>query len=298
MNMFDSHVHAGPDIISRSTDDLQLASEYANAGYTGFVLKAHYESTVGRAHGAAASSGLQVFGGIALNQHCGGINPGAVAATLKSGGRVVWMPTADSHTQHAAGLPRMCHADQRISTEHYAIPPVDFAKENETLFIIDLIAEYDAVLATGHISGQECEWLVGRALEAGVRRILLTHPSYTVPNLSAAEIADFAGLGVFIEITAYQMLHQPNFGGAELASVARASGEQLVLSSDAGQVDSPSPPDALRLLVDTLIHEGLEEDHVRSAASTVPLKLFAPANNNDLSTTLMSTQTKEGNQSD
>lgn len=32
-------------------EDLQLADAYAAAGASGFVLKAHYESTVGRAAG-------------------------------------------------------------------------------------------------------------------------------------------------------------------------------------------------------------------------------------------------------
>jgi hypothetical protein len=274
--MFDSHVHAAPDIISRRGDDAEIAREYGAAGYQGFVLKAHYESTVGRARAAAAASGLRVYGGIALNQHCGGINASAVAATLLSGGRVVWMPTADSHTQHAAGLPRLCHSDERLSNEHFAIPPVDTSKVGEIDLILELIAEHDAVLATGHISAKECRWLVERAFRAGVTRVLMTHPSYLVPKIGTQEIMEFAALGAFIEITAYQLLHQPDFGPAELAEVAVAAGHQLVLSSDAGQKDSPSPPDALQLLVETLISEGCDRHQMLSSASEVPFKLFTP----------------------
>ena len=85
-------------MVDRLSADVALGREYARAHATGFVLKAHYESTVGRARAVADVTGLTVYGGIALNQHTGGINPAAVAAVLGAGGRVVWMPTADAHT--------------------------------------------------------------------------------------------------------------------------------------------------------------------------------------------------------
>ena len=55
--MFDSHVHAGPDVLDRIGDDRDISEMYAAADFSGFVLKAHYESTVGRAHAAARDPG-------------------------------------------------------------------------------------------------------------------------------------------------------------------------------------------------------------------------------------------------
>ncbi len=49
--MFDLHVHAAPDVDPRAGDDTTVADWYEAAGYSGFVLKGHYESTVGRAAG-------------------------------------------------------------------------------------------------------------------------------------------------------------------------------------------------------------------------------------------------------
>ncbi len=274
--MFDSHVHAAPDVVDRIGDDTAVARAYELADFSGFVLKAHYESTVGRAHAVATLTGRPVYGGIALNQHVGGVNPSAVAAALAAGGRVVWMPTADAHTQAAAGLPRLCDHEPRLSALTYAIPPVDPTAEEAVDLVLALVADHDAVLATGHLSKAECRWLGDRAAAHGVTRLLYTHPSYTVPGLDPAGVRDLVAAGGYAEITAYQLLHQPGATAELLARVAQAAGSRLVLSSDAGQPDSPMPPEALQMLVDTLAAQGLDRGWLSDAASTTPTALFAP----------------------
>ena len=67
--MFDSHVHAAPDVLDRIGDDVDVATAFELADFDGFVLKAHYESTVGRARAVSRLTGRAVYGGIALNQH-------------------------------------------------------------------------------------------------------------------------------------------------------------------------------------------------------------------------------------
>lgn len=272
--MFDAHVHAAPDVVSRIGDDTDIAVAYADVEFEGFVLKAHYESTVGRAHAVARATGLEVVGGLALNQHCGGINPAATAAALGAGGRVVWMPTADSHLQETACLPRLCDNVPQLSRASYAIPPVDPTAEAATEAVLSVAADYDAVVATGHLSIEECRWLAERARRHGARRLLFTHPSYTVPGMDPPLVAELAGLGGFVEITAFQLLHQPGCTPAFLARVARAAGNRLILSSDTGQPDSPSPPAALEQLIDALAAEGIDRGLLRAAASTTPAELF------------------------
>lgn len=274
--MFDSHVHAAPDVLDRIGDDTDVGEAYALAEFSGFVLKAHYESTVGRARAVARRTGLDVYGGIALNQHCGGVNPSAVAAALSSGGRVVWMPTADAHTQRTACLPRLCDHEPLLPKQAYAVPPVDPAATEATEMVLSLVAEHDAVLATGHLSGDECRWLSERARFYGIGRVLFTHPSYTVPGLDPAAIRELVAGGGYAEITTYQLLHQPGCTPAMLARAAEAAGDRLVLSSDAGQPTSPTPPEALQLLVDTLAAEGLDRSWLAAAASATPAELFAP----------------------
>ncbi|MEC5181888.1 DUF6282 family protein [Arthrobacter sp. CG_A4] len=274
--MFDVHVHAAPDVIGRIGYDDEICARYAEAGFSGFVLKAHHESTVGRAAALARSSGLDVVGGIALNRAAGGVNPAAVVSSLGSGGRVVWFPTADAHTQETAALPRLSDLDSRLDRAVLAVPPVltpNGKQSTEISLVLDLIAEHDAVLCTGHLSGPECRWLLDEAQRRGITRFLLTHPSYTVPGMSVNEIAELAARGAYIEITAYQLWHQPGMTPARLAQVARAAGDRLILASDAGQPDSPQPPEALLQLVAALSREGLAAGWLAAAASEIPRKL-------------------------
>ncbi|TCP52093.1 hypothetical protein EV191_106259 [Tamaricihabitans halophyticus] len=275
--MFDLHVHAAPDIWPRHGGDLATVTAYARAGFTGCVLKGHYESTVGRAAAAAEVTGLAVFGGIALNRHVGGINAAAVAATLAQGGRVVWFPTSDAHAQHAAGLPRLCGQHPELSPLSYGIPPVNPETADEVTRICELIAEADAVLATGHLSTAEIGWLLPVAARHGVRRVLLTHPGYTVPAMPAETAREFASAGALVEITTFQLLHQHGASAAWLAEYARTVGvDRVVLSSDAGQPDSPPPPEALVLLQETLAAQGIDPGSLRSAASERAAELVMP----------------------
>ena len=54
---------------------------------------------------------MKVFGGVALNQTVGGLNPYAVELALRMGGRMVWFPTLssaahiDHHEHHDTGFP-------------------------------------------------------------------------------------------------------------------------------------------------------------------------------------------------
>jgi hypothetical protein len=275
--MFDVHVHAAPDISPRLGDDRQILRWYAEAGFSGCVLKGHYDATMGRAAAAGAGLGLRAYGGQALNQHAGGINPAAVAAALAMGARVIWMPTTDAHTQQPAGLPRLCTQRPGLPSTTYAIPPVDWSAGPRVRQILTLIAEADAVLATGHLSVHEVAWLLGEARLAGISRLLLTHPSYTVPAMSAAQAAELTGQGCYAEVTANQLLRQPGCDAARLAAFITAVGyHRVVLSSDAGQPDNPTPPEALQLLIDALAGEGLDRHALLACASEFPERLVTP----------------------
>jgi hypothetical protein len=274
--MFDVHVHAAPDVLERIGHDDEICAAYAAAGFSGFVLKAHHESTVGRAASLARASGLDVVGGLALNRAAGGINPAAVLSTLSTGGRVIWFPTADAHTQEEAGLPRLSDMDERLGRAVLAVPPVLKPRRQELSeieLVLDLIADHDALLCTGHVSGPECRWLLEQARNRGISRFLLTHPSYTVPGMSPAEISQLAAQGAHVEITAYQLWHQPGMTPSRLAEVARAAGGRLVLASDAGQPDSPPPPRALEELVAALAAEGMDSGILDAATEDIPREL-------------------------
>jgi len=269
--MFDAHVHSAPCLLPRRADDRETVVAYADAGFSGCVLKGHFEPTVGRARAAGAGLGVDVYGAIVLNAPVGGLNPAAVETALRLGARVVWLPTLDSAAHGAVGLPqpegRRC-ARYRID---------DPAAEIALAEILRLVAEADAVLATGHLGGDELRALLPAAAHRGVRRLVATHPTFTVPGLDAAGARELADFGAVIEITAFQLLHQPNADAARLAAVVREVGaERCLLSSDVGQPESPMPPDALRLLIERLAAEGLDRQALEAAASETPQRLVAP----------------------
>jgi len=275
--VFDVHVHSGPDVIERLGDDADVAGWYSGA--EGFVLKNHFESTVGRAAALRRSSGLEVYGGVALNAQAGGINPVAVAVALAMGARVVWMPTVHARADRQSGpAGPLSGFSRQVSSESFAAPPVDWSTESRLVRIFEMIAEADAVLATGHLSGPEIGWMIPAARAAGVRRMLLTHPSFTQPALPAEQAATLAEAGALAEITAYQLLHQEGCDAAFLATYIRRVGpEHIVLSSDAGQTDSPPPNEALDRLIDALSGEGLDRSRLDAMACDVPRRLVAPA---------------------
>lgn len=274
--MFDVHVHTAPDVVARRADDRQTVAWYRAAGFSGCVLKAHCEPTVGRAAAATAEGDLTVYGGVVLNSAAGGLNPAAVTASLAMGGRVVWLPTVDARAHRLGGLDHPPPCAPQVSAA-YATPPADPSTAGVVRTILRLVADADAVLATGHVSTPEAGWVVDEARQAGVGRVMLTHPTFTVPDMRPAEVRELTERGATAEITAYQLLHQPDCDPARLAAVIREVGYgRCVLSSDAGQVTSPPAPEALARLVDELAAEGLDRGALTAMASEIPEALVAP----------------------
>jgi len=267
--VFDLHVHSAPCVLPRLTDDAGVVALYEQAGFSGCVLKGHYEPTAGRAVAAGAGSRVAVHGAIVLNEPVGGLNPHAVAAALELGARVVWMPTLDAREHRLRGLPLPAAA---VEGAALAIPPVEPAAEPAVRRILALVAEADAVVATGHLSAAECGWLVRAARRAGVRRVMLTHPNYGVPAMSHSETEELCELGAVAEITAYELLKG---GDAErLAGLAgRLGPSRCVLSSDTGQPENPPPPEALALLVERLVAAGLDPQAAQAMACETPERL-------------------------
>lgn len=267
--MIDLHVHAAPCLLPRKGSDLEVARRFAAAGFAGFALKAHYESSVGRAAAVAEATGIEVWGGVVLNRAAGGINPEVVAAALATGGRIVWMPTVDAAGHDAAGLPRV-HTGARADL---AIPPLDRAAEEAVRTIIRLVAEADAALATGHLTAGEVEWLVPLALELGVRRVIVTHGSWRVPALTPERLLRLADQGATVEITAIQHLDASS-APAELADLARRlGGERCILTSDAGQVANDWPDRVLTGFKALLERHGLPEAEAGKMVTTTPRSL-------------------------
>lgn len=268
-SIIDLHVHAAPCLLPRKGSDLETAQQFARAGFAGFALKAHFESSVGRAAAVAQASGIDVWGGVVLNRAAGGISADVVAATLRTGGRVVWMPTIDAVGHQRAGLPRPVLR----TNAGLGVPPVERSSERAVREILRQIAAAGAALATGHLTPEEVQWLVPEAVASGVRRIIITHGSWRVPRLSTEQLLRLADQGAIIEITAIQYLDGSS-SPADLADLARRlGGERCILTSDAGQPANDWAPQVLADFKATLEHNGLPQAEADKMVTTTPRSL-------------------------
>ena len=157
---YDLHVHCSPDLVPRAQDLLEVAESARQAGLGGILLKDHTTSTVGRAYtlNRLMKGAIRLFSSLALNPPVGGLNPSAVESALRSGADVIYFPTygAKHHiTRWGAGKPPTAfplgdrdRVGIRVVEEGGSLKPV--CRE-----ILKMIAEHDAVLATGHVSPED-----------------------------------------------------------------------------------------------------------------------------------------------
>jgi hypothetical protein len=253
----DLHVHSDPDSYRRSVDPFEAAINAKSRGMRGIVLKNHFSQTAGLAYLVRKQvPGIEVFGGIALNTPVGGLNPEAVRhmTEIRGGyGKIVWMPTHDS--------------EQEVTTLKDKRPFVAVSRDGKLLpavfEILDLIAQHDLVLATGHVSAKELVLLLQAAKDHKVTRIIVTHPTLgeqftflTLPQMKAA-----AQQGAYIEFVSYFAFEPGSEADIKkTADTIRAIGPaSVIISSDVGLAGRPLHPDALALAAQALRKQGFTE---------------------------------------
>ena len=193
--MADLHVHASPSLLPRHGDDRATVAAERAVGFTTVVLKAHEGSTVER----ATAAGGAAFGGVVLNSPVGGANPDAVQVAARLGGRVVWMPTVSART-HKAGAAAPELAVHRGFELGLVEVITDGRLRPEWLDVLDVVAEHDLLLASGHLSAAETVTLFTEARRRGVRRLLVNHPMMAFLGWNDEAGAALSGLGAYLEL--------------------------------------------------------------------------------------------------
>lgn len=278
---FDIHVHAFPDVTARLGDDLEIARKCKEAGMCGIAVKGMQESTTSRAYYVnQLLEGFRMVGGICLNYPVGGLNPSAVDTCLRSGGRIVWMPTLQSkfHAhlkgklgKGSAGL----YYYNPIGAEGITVLGEDGELLPEVREIVALVKEHNALIGTSHLSPAEILKLVAYCEKEKVK-ISLTHlgwtPEYNM-ELAKAAIAH----GAVVELTAVTFggyTHKMKIG--DCVDFIQVLGvEHLVLATDAGAIRFAQPCEYLRMFAEALISGGIPEHDVRTMMSAKPLALIA-----------------------
>jgi len=282
--VIDTHIHAGPELFTRIGDGAEIARRARDAGLRAVAYKAHHESTVGRAHYIRQMvDGIEVFGGICLNDYVGGINPMAVYASLKMGGKFVWMPTMHSayHIEvfgkGSYGIKSMT-VDGEAGGAGIVITKPDGSLCPEIVEIVDMVAEYDAIIGTSHLYPHEIEALVDLAVSKGAK-IMITHP-YHFPREPFEWYKKLTDKGAYLEITAVtafpMAIHQGR--GITLEESKRlielCGADKCVIASDAGQPFNPWPHEALRLYATQLSNVGVEDADLKTMMIDNPSRLL------------------------
>lgn len=262
------HAHTAPALFPRPIRDLDLAKYAADYGMRGFVLKDHDSSTFHRAENVKrVMPEIDPIGAIVLNRSVGGINPYVVEAALQYGARVVWMPTNHSkHHDEYFGIPDYPQLGRK--QKQLPGPGVTVLNENGELTehaktIVKLVAEADACLCTGHLSLDETRLMLDEANRAGLERFVVTHVNWALTKYDIKIQKELINKGAYLEIVAISCV-SPTFyeqSPSELAPWIDAhKGERLILTSDLGQGSGPPHPEGIRMLLHSLLDEGIDYD--------------------------------------
>ena len=254
----DVHAHADPETIPRSVDAMDLARIARKEGMRAVVLKNHFIPTAPIAFLVAREvPGIQVFGGLVLNNAVGGINPAAVLqmALLRGRyGRIVWMPTLDARL---------------ISIER------DGELLPEVLEVFKIMARENLALATGHATPENTLLLIREARKMGIDRIIVTHP---INRMSLEQQQEAAKMGAYLEYCCGTTLEYAGKGRRtldEYAKLMKALGpEHCIMSSDLGNAVNPVHPAGIKSYIAGLLEAGITQQEIDVMLRRNPARLL------------------------
>lgn len=270
--VIDMHVHSNPDIRHRAYDDFELMEAAIRVGARAIVIKTHQGTTMDRAylcnrHNELVHHGdnnFTMFGSVTLNKQVGGINPAAVESGLKLGAKVIWLPTqsARNHMLQNKMDPTDC---VDVIRDGKPVP--------ELSDIFRLVNDFDAVLGTAHLSPDECFRVVEAARDAGVKKVVVTHPEWWLVGMSIEDqVRIVRDYDVFLE----HCFAQPLGGGKyksnmemNLEAIQACGYKNVIVATDGGQVENPNWEIALEQYLTYLIDHGVPADQVHYMTHTI-----------------------------
>lgn len=271
---YDLHVHSAPDVLPRRMNDLEMARRIVDSGMAGYAIKSHYFCTSERAELVRELyPQCDAVGTLTLNSSVGGINPAAVEMACRSGIRLVWFPTCDSENEQsyvfngkAKVLPYWAKILIQLREEGVSNPTISILKDGElipsALEVLDIIAKYDIILATSHISHKEAFTLVKAARERGVKRIVVTHVDFPNTFYSIEEQKELAGYGAFMEHCYTTFATGKVDFGTTLSQIRALGADHVILSTDLGQKTAKYPDEGMEEFAEKLLENGFSEEEI------------------------------------
>ncbi len=285
---YDLHVHSAPDVLPRKMDDTEMAGRIRACGMAGYAMKSHFFCTSERAEILnTVYPDVEFIGGVTLNSAVGGINPSVVEMAARSGAKIVWFPTCDDEAERAhvfsggpdKKLPFWARIILEMKASGIEAPTVALLDGNgelkpEVHSVLDIIAKYDLILATGHISHEETYKLVPAAAAHGVKNIVVTHVDFPSTFYSIEDQKKFVAMGAVMEhcFTTWQTGKCP--WETTLGQILAIGADHILLSTDLGQKTNVYPDEGMLEWAEKLQAEGFTDEEIRTMMVTIPKKLL------------------------
>jgi len=278
----DMHAHTAPALFPRPFDDADLAEAATAYKMRGFVLKDHDTSTTARAYYINKMfPSIEPFGAVVLNRSVGGLNPHVVESAIQYGAKVIWMPSNHSewHAEYYGmpDYPALGRKQKQLPGAGVTVLDPDGELKPEVLTIVELIAQHDVALATGHLHIREIRKLQDAVLKHGDVKFLVTHANWALCKLEVEVQQELIDKGAYLEYVASScvsldfMDQDPD----ELASwINGFGGDRLVFGSDLGQFGGPSHPEGMRMLLASLLARGVKYEHLEKMTKANPAVLL------------------------
>ncbi|MCR5007253.1 MAG: hypothetical protein K6A76_01575 [Oribacterium sp.] len=274
----DMHVHTNPDLRTRAYNDLELADAAVRVGARAIVIKSHLGFTVNRAAIAneyvkrvyGENTSFTMYGGVVMNKVIGGVNPEAVEKGLKLGAKEIWLPT-QSAKRHLEKMGQNPADGIELVRDGKVIP--------ELIDVFKLVKDYDVALGTAHVSPEEAFTVVEAARDAGVKKIIITHPEWWVCDYSIEDqIRLVKDYDVILERCYAQNMGkgQPyHLNLKENAELIKEVGyEHVMVDTDGGQVENPDWETEMYEYMHYLVEYGIPIEHVYHMTKTIPYRLL------------------------
>jgi hypothetical protein len=291
--VIDIHCHPNPDFCKRLLDDPDLVAIAKAVGMRAVMIKSHFSSTHERAYLAekAVGGGIRVFGLICLNPSVGGFNPEAVKIAIRNGVGAVWMPSmwSENHAQyvrsqgHGMGYQTL---GMEFPEKGRGLTILDGTGKiiDPLLEILDLVAEADVMLASGHLTVDEAHILLAEAKRRGITRTVVHTANYHVMKYSNTDLKQMVDdYGAVLEMGFSSLPngiwdpldHERLITVADVDEMIRLVGtDNVVLSSDTGQLSTAMPVEAMRLWISHMRTQGFTQAEIDAMTKTTPARLL------------------------
>jgi hypothetical protein len=272
----DMHIHGYPEaLVDTGWDFAWMARQAYDAGMRAIVCKSMHSDTAPMTYfvqqivdkHAQEKGGevhpFNVYGGVVLNWSVGGLNPIAVETSAKLGAKIIWLPSHDA-SHHMKVLGETTKGIDVLDANDKPVP--------ELIEIFKIVAKYNIILDLDHTGTKERFIMTEEAQKYGVKKILLTHPQWSVNRMSVEQMAEIGKMGAYIGLylySAFPHFNNPTCDRTEVMKIIEKVGpDKCVMATDFGSMLNPPPVEGMKLYIRLLLAMGASETDIRTMLVT------------------------------